>query len=335
MQEIDSRRKETEDEVLQEIDRKEETEEEFKPCQSDTGSDSTLLLDTEQSIYHSTLDSLGPAGRLVLDEEDKYDDIQWETGEGETVWVWVSLGSCHLDTVPGQWISDGNKSVSSLSSVTSAEEEPWRRDILQQLNSNKRLTEGECFQDFQQAIESSSWVKTSLVKVNTGGTRSRWEQTLLELELCGSKEGQVEFGTLSMFGQKSKTKEHVSLSEVSCVSVCRERASPQLAVFTPSRSAKLQPLLVKFSSDSEMEDWHGELVSSMNSLHGTTGTPSQHSVFSVTARGEVMVWDSLAATKAGEEENSVLGSQYSQGKPQTESINRFYFYSQPGTGWSG
>ena len=63
---------------------------------------------------------------------------------------------------------------------------------------------------------------------------------MLELEQCGTKEGQVEFGTLSMFGQKSSTKEHLSLAEITCVSVCSEKSSPQLAVYTPARAAKLQ-----------------------------------------------------------------------------------------------
>ena len=270
----------------------------------------------EQSLYQSSLDTLEPAGRLVLDNEDKYDDIQWDRGEGDTVWVWLSLGSCHLDSIPAQWISDGNKSVSSLSS----EEEPWRRNILQQLDNNNKLTESECYLGYHQAIESSSWVKTSLVKVNSGGSRSRWEQCVLELEQCGSKEGQVDFGTVSMFSQKSKSKEHISLSEITCVSVCSEKSSPQLALFTSSKSRTLQPFLIKFSCESEMLDWHGELVSSTSRVQGTTATPHPASVYSVTTRGEVMVWDSRASSQAGAEDKSVLGSQYSLGRPQTEFI---------------
>ena len=248
--------------------------------------------------------------------QDQYDDIQWETGGIETIWIWVSLGSCQLDSVPGQWISDGNKSVSSLSSAPglSVEDEPWRQNILQQLNSNNKFSGGENFKNYEAAIESRSWIKTSLVKVNTGGYRSRWEQCVLELEQCGSKEGQVEFGTLSLFSQKSSMKEHISLSEITCVSVCNEKSSPQLAFFTSGRSMKLQPLLVKFVTEYEMQDWHGDLVSSMNSLHGTRSSPDPASVFSVTVRGEVMIWDSQAATQAGEEENYVLGNQYRQGR---------------------
>ena len=196
----------------------------------------------------------------------------------------------------------------------SVEDEPWRQNILQQLSSNNKLSGGENFKNYEAAVESRSWIKTSLVKVNTGGSRSRWEQCVLELEQCGSKEGQVEFGTVSLFSQKSSMKEHISLSEITAVSVCNEKSSPQLAFFTSGRSLKLQPLLVKFLTEYEMQDWHGDLVTSMNSLHATRSSPHPASVFSVTVRGEVMVWDSQAAAQAGEEENYVLGSQYRQGR---------------------
>ena len=47
------------------------------------------------------------------------------------------------------------------------------------------------YREYLAAVETTSWVKTSLVKVNTGGAASRWQQCVLELEQCGSKEGQV------------------------------------------------------------------------------------------------------------------------------------------------
>ena len=104
------------------------------------------------------------------------------------------------------------------------EDEPWRQNVLEQLCSNNKLSGGENFKNYEAAIESRSWIKTSLVKVHTGGSRSRWEPCALELEQCGAKEGQVEFGTLSLFSQKSSMKEHISLSEITCVSVCSEKS---------------------------------------------------------------------------------------------------------------
>ena len=129
-----------------------------------------------------------PAGRLVLDYEDTRDWPSLGLEEADPVWVWLSLGSYSLDSVPNNWLAENNKSIGS---VISLEEEPWRRSLLNQLQTNSRETEGERWAEYQPAIQTSSWVKTSLVKVNTGGPRSRWEQCVLELEQCGAKEGQV------------------------------------------------------------------------------------------------------------------------------------------------
>ena len=300
----------------QELDK---SDDQFRPCKAnplDVSSESTEVsladdvppvLDMDESIYSSTMESLEPSGRLVLDWEDQYEGPDWGQ-DTDPVWVWVTLGGCQLDQVPQAWLLESNMSVCSLS----IEEEPWRRDLLSKLSRNNKVVEGEKFKEYKTAIESSSWVKKGLVRVNTGGSRSRWEQAAMELEQCGTKEGQVDFGTLSMFGQKTSTKEHLSLSELTCVSICSERSSPQLAVHTAARSARLQPVLVKFASEAELYDWHADLVAGMNCVHGTMGRPGMGSVFSVTGRGEVMVFDPQAAKRVGEEENTVVGSQYSQ-----------------------
>ena len=81
-----------------------------------------------------------------------------------------------------------------------------------QLTSNCERLEGDQWSQYEAAIESTSWVKTSLVKVNTGGTRNRWDQCVLELEQCGTKEGQVKLGTLSMFSQKSPNRSQCQTS---------------------------------------------------------------------------------------------------------------------------
>jgi hypothetical protein len=51
-------------------------------------------------------------------------------------------------------------------------------------------------------------------------------------------------------------------------------------------------------------------VQGMNSVRGTTGRPSDGSVYSVTSRGEVLLFDPEAARNSGEEENSVVGEQF-------------------------
>ena len=88
-------------------------------------------MQVDESIYCSTLDSLepdsdltSPSGRLVLDYEDSRDWPSLGLEEADPVWVWLSLGTFGLDTVPSNWLAENNKSIGSLISL---EEEPWHR----------------------------------------------------------------------------------------------------------------------------------------------------------------------------------------------------------------
>merc|ERR1719414_2541857 len=135
------------------------------------------------------------------------------------------------------------------------------------------MTEDDQFKDFEAAVERTSWVKKGTGRVNFGfggsgggggggsgsnggggsSSSSKWENCTLELEQTGTQRGEVDFGTLSIFGAKNKNKEHLSLADITCVS--RVQAEKTLAVFTPSRSLTLTPILLKFSGDLEMESW--------------------------------------------------------------------------------
>merc|ERR550519_577315 len=205
---------------------------------------------------------------VVLDWEEKYDGID---GESEPLWVGVAAGSCLLDPAqpPSAWFMEPARSVSSLCTVSSAvveeEEDPWRTNILASLREKNRAAGGEQFAAFEEAVERASWTKKTQVRVNPGDQRGKWEQASLELEQCGSKEGAVDFGTIS---------------------ICSERSSAQLAVYTTTRSKRLQPILLRFSGDGEMEEWHTSITAGMNAVHGTTSTPSAGSVLAVTTRGE-------------------------------------------------
>ncbi len=65
-----------------------------------------------------------------------------------------------------------------------------------------------------------------------------------------------------------------------------------LAIQTSERALKLQPLLIKFGGDLEMMEFQADLVHGMNSVHGISTAPSSPgSIYSVTSRGEVMVFD--------------------------------------------
>ena len=109
-------------------------------------------------------------------------------------------------------------------------------------------------------MEKSSWVRKGSARVCFAGTASsgRWENCSLELEQTGTQRGEVEFGTLSIFGTKDRNKEHLSLSEITCV--CRAGVEKTLAIHTPARSFLLMPLLLKFSGDLELEEWQADIT---------------------------------------------------------------------------
>ena len=277
--------------------------------------------EVDESVYMSTMDTLEPQ----VDTKNRHESkdakesvlhqslvpvVDWEEQYNreqsvEERWVWLTASACNLSSLPTSWIPEERSSVSG----SGVEEAPWRTTILAELASNRRVVE-EVGSGYQPAIESSSWTRKAAVRVNLGGARARWEQMILELEVCGGGEGRVDFGTLSLFGQRTSSKEHFSLAEFTAVSVCSERKEAQLALHTSDRS--LQPLLMRFSTEAEMRAWHGELLDGMNAVHGTTSRPAPSSLFSVTVRGEVMVWDPTAATKAGEEQCKVEGAAYTQ-----------------------
>lgn len=100
-------------------------------------------------------------------------------------------------------------------------------------------------------------MRKASARVNFGGSGGRWENCSIELEQTGTHRGEVEFGTLSIFGSKDKNKEHLSLSEITCVSHTGEKT---LAIHTPARSFLLMPLLLRFSGDLEMEEWQADIT---------------------------------------------------------------------------
>ena len=127
--------------------------------------------------------------------------------------------------------------------------------LFQNLKANN--AEVEPFQDYEPAIERASWVRKGAARAlfASGG---KWENCSIELEQTGSQAGgEIEFGTLSIFGTKDKNKEHLSLSEITCL--CR-MGEKTLAIHTPARSFLLMPLLLKFNGDIDMEEWQSEIT---------------------------------------------------------------------------
>ena len=105
---------------------------------------------------------------------------------------------------------------------------------------------------------------------------------------------EVDFGTLSIFGPRNKSKEHLSLAEITAV--CRLGGDKTLGIFTSARSQTLTPIQLRFSGDIELEGWQAHLVAGVNSVRRCTGGPTPGKcVFSVTSRGEVCIFDAQAA----------------------------------------
>ena len=129
--------------------------------------------------------------------------------------------------------------------------------LFQSLRANN--TELETYDNYENAVERASWIRKGSARVLFGGQGSKWENCTIELEQTGTQGGEVEFGTLSIFGSKDKNKEHLSLSEITCV--CRaQQGDKTLAIHTPARAFLLMPLLLKFPGDLELEEWQADIT---------------------------------------------------------------------------
>ena len=236
-----------------ESDPESESKPDSEPMQVESTMDESMFV----SAFDKFDDSVPEVPAESMSARVTFDDDENEDGAGEPQWMWLTGGSCTVrnDKSSPDWFLETKRPERQKT----IELEPWRQDIIASLISNNAETKK--YSNFEDAIERSSWVKKGLIKFNLGGQGQRFEQAYLELEQCGSTENSVDFGTLSIFSTKSNFKEHISLSEITCISFCSEKSTPQLAVFTPKRSKLLLPIHIRFNSEKEMEEWHADLVS--------------------------------------------------------------------------
>eukprot|EP00095_Tigriopus_kingsejongensis_P005868 maker-scaffold38_size502422-snap-gene-2.18 protein:Tk05868 transcript:maker-scaffold38_size502422-snap-gene-2.18-mRNA-1 annotation:"tectonin beta-propeller repeat-containing protein" len=266
----------------------------------------------------------------IVDREDRYgfEDSVYDMGLNPNTphWVWIAAGGCKLDgSPPGSWFVE-----TFASSESNLAGEPWRVDILQQLRDNNDVARSDAFTCYNSPIERTSWIKKASVKIHNGDIRAKWEPCSVELEQTGNPQGGIDFGTLSIFGNTKRSKEHLSLFEITCV--C-QNGDKTLGIHTTKRSLSLQPIQIKFNGDLEMEEWHREICYGefelqndtihlgsfhpshlgMNSVRGIEGPPAQGSTFSVTARGEVTVFDPKVMEESGfDPEIKKVDGQFSQ-----------------------
>ena len=146
------------------------------------------------------------------------------------------------------------------------------------MKDNNAANEKDEFKDYETAVERTSWVRKATARVQFTG--SSWENSTLELEQTGTQRSEVDFGTLSVFGAKNRHKEHLSLSEITCV--CRS-GEKTLAIHSATRSFHLMPLQIKFSGDLEMEQWQADITAGK---HRTSSLHSLRTVAVIQARFE-------------------------------------------------
>ncbi len=132
------------------------------------------------------------------------------------------------------------------------------------MKDNNAANEKDDFKNYETAVERTSWVRKANARVQFNGSGGPWENCSVELEQTGTQRSEVDFGTLSVFGAKNRHKEHLSLSEITCV--CRS-GEKTLAVHSATRSFHLAPLQIKFSGDLEMEQWQADITAGRNDLN--------------------------------------------------------------------
>ncbi|XP_043220428.1 tectonin beta-propeller repeat-containing protein 1-like isoform X1 [Amphibalanus amphitrite] len=203
-------------------------------------------------------------------------------------WTSVAAGGCFLDPlhVP-PWFSGPV--------VADRPEELWRQKVLELLkerDSRVRPFNGL----YDEAIERSSWTRTTKCRWWTDAPPHNWAQAVLELEQRGTGAAQVEFGQISVYvgGEKMAS---VCLSEVSAVLNSSEsRRQSVLAVLTAERMRRRLPLKLWFAEEAEMEDWLDMIQTACVRLRRIEGAPSENCLWAVTDRGDIMVSDQRLTT---------------------------------------
>ncbi|KAF0287052.1 Tectonin beta-propeller repeat-containing protein 1 [Amphibalanus amphitrite] len=210
--------------------------------------------------------------------------------------------------------------------VADRPEELWKQKVLELLkerDSRVRPFNGL----YDEAIERSSWTRTTKCRWWTDAPPHNWAQAVLELEQRGTGAAQVEFGQISVYvgGEKMAS---VCLSDVSAVlnssesrrqsvlarlcadcaaSVClsevsavlnssESRRQSVLAVLTAERMRRRLPLKLWFAEEAEMEDWLDMIQTACVRLRRIEGAPSENSLWAVTDRGDIMVSDQRLTT---------------------------------------
>ncbi|XP_046393744.1 tectonin beta-propeller repeat-containing protein [Ischnura elegans] len=265
--------------------------------------------------------------------------------KAEPLWAWVTGGSCVID--PHQnppWFMESalGCDMASLSLEDDSSEgdglrkhgsgkgsrptQAWRTQLLHLMRERRDREEAPLeLNHFEEAIETSSWVKSGkvLCLLPSSSTLTPHSCTL-ELEWvygagCVETEGDAakqDAGTLTaLSADGNRTLLQWSLSDIRCIAPCKGwgvsdassdgslspaandadsesptalYSQPRLAIHSTQATT---PLRLQFASEKDLEDWTSILTSVCCQLQGLQGPPKPGSIWAATSNGDVFVFD--------------------------------------------
>lgn len=242
--------------------------------------------DSDQIVFQS--DTSRDSGVFGEDEDlaGGNDSQYWP--EMDMTWSVCSAGAVLVDVnaLPN-WFNDTVVQVGQHE-LTKA----WRLKIVDDLAKQaNKVNEMEEREKYELAVDTSSWVKSGearMAKLN-----GQFEDCLIELEWVSASGGQdMDSGTLTILNPDGvTTKMQFSLSEITAVMCVSEPGQPRLAIHSPRLGGTSAVIKLQFSGDTDMEDWLSHLTSVCCKINGVSGRPSNNSVWTTTALGDVFVFD--------------------------------------------
>ncbi|KAK3915633.1 Tectonin beta-propeller repeat-containing protein [Frankliniella fusca] len=245
----------------------------WSPIQSVGGALGTEAMQGEDLNIYSGDDTL--CGFYNTDAEGV-----WGANDSNMLWTCVAAGAVYIDPISlPNWFVE-NSQVSLQPELS----KPWRVKILQELKLRSEKT-SIGFENFEKAIEKTSWVKSGRAKAVLKGSMP--ELCSLELEWIGSESGSLSILSLD----QTQTKLQLSVSEITCVASCSEPGTPCIAIHTSRLRPSKGPLKLQFSAETDMEDWMAHLTIVTCQVNGARGKPSASSFWATTTRGDVFAFD--------------------------------------------
>lgn len=227
----------------------------------------------------AVFDSDSARGSYVFGGEDDYtDSSNWDLCN--VTWSCCTAGAVCVD--PSQmpnWFNDG------MSTETSGELiKEWRIDLIDKLK--KRYSDPNLdLSTYEKAVEMSSCIKSCEAKAAYNS--DAFQECTIELEWLKDKNSKL--GTLTVLnGDEITTAIQLSLLDITCVMCCSETGRPRIAVYAERTTSLLK---IQFTSDIEMEDWLSYLTFICCDLNEVRGRPSENSLWTTTALGDVYVFD--------------------------------------------